>query len=199
MANSPLFSGTTGGTVKDSDVMVYKEDGASGDPKRIHLFSVMKTYFQGLLPSRITQNESDITQAQSDITDNETDITTLETWNQTGESTEFIIGSGQSGSFSYSSIIGWRETSNDQIRCSVIWDKIPKQATGLGITFPSIFRFIDLDGNQSNQPVSPTISNLSIVGKEVTFFINEVGIITGLSDTQPLFPRINGALTITLS
>ena len=193
MANKSLFSTTTGGTVKDADTMAYKEDGASGDPTRNHLFSVMKTFFQGLLPSRITQNESDISDNVTDILTNDGRLTTLETYNQTAESDEL--------SFSDDTInpIQVKKLSNDVLFATAYWPETPKQGTAISLTFPSGSLVIKDGTATSISLTTATYSNFVITGKIINFRINNVGAFATLN-TGPLVVEANGTggkLTIT--
>ena len=72
--------------------------------------------------------------------------------------------------------------SNDQLRCAVAWPEIPKQGTNLVITLPSTtLSAKDGEGIGATISGSHTISNFSIDGKHVLFFLNETGVFTALN------------------
>ncbi len=103
------------------------------------------------------------------------------------------------GSHLFQDIIG-QKNGDDQIRCVGLWPEIPKKGTDLTLNLPStslIFR--DGVGASGTITGAHSISNFSINGKHIIFFINETGIGTALN-AGSAFPLVNGTgmnLTIT--
>lgn len=89
----------------------------------------------------------------------------------------------------------------DQISCTVSWPKVPLQtATGVTIALPSSnLRFYNGAGAFASITAAHTISNLSILGSNVVFRINETGIGTAVGSGVSQM-RVNGTgCSLTLS
>jgi hypothetical protein len=94
-----------------------------------------------------------------------------------------------------------RGVGADTIMCAVTWPTIPKpNATGVTITLPGTSLIIKDATVATSALVTPTTSNLSIVGRTVSFNINETGAFSSLSAGDPYWMQIAGGgfkLTLT--
>lgn len=124
------------------------------------------------------------------------DGVTVGTFLEAGEELSFGTGSAHM----WSNFVGTR-VSNDTLRCMVQWPEIPKQGTGLTITLPGTsLLFRDGSGFSTGAVTGAyTISNFTIVGKSIMFYINETGLFTGLNigAAFPIWTGGSGKLTIT--
>jgi len=191
-----LFSGNPSSVIKDTDVLAYKEEGGSGDPTRNGFMSAFKTYFQGLLPSRITTNENDIASSGADIADHESRLDTLEEWNQLEAGAEFILN----GSGTLFMPVICRRLNDDQLRLVFTWPDIPKQGTDIAISSTGDIIFVDGEANPSTVlgDVAYTTSNFQIEGKLISVYINQTGIANGVNN-GPVFMKIAQKTTITIT
>lgn len=100
----------------------------------------------------------------------------------------------------FSNIAAWRP-SVDTIRCVALWSEIPKQGTNITLTLPvTTLNVYDNAGTVVTITGAHTISNFSIIGKNVFFNINETGLFTPLTTAGDLsfsWAGANGKLTIT--
>ncbi|MCK4818531.1 hypothetical protein KA005_22365 [bacterium] len=120
---------------------------------------------------------------------------------QSGSTVKTNIEAGMELSFDDDTINPFmvKKLSNDVVFASIYWPEIPKQGTGLTITFPST-SFVIYDGSGTSINLSSaTTSNFNIVGKIVSIRIISVGAFTTLN-SGPLVVEVNGSggkLTIT--
>ena len=106
------------------------------------------------------------------------DGVTVGTFLEAGEELSFDDGLGTT--IMWPSLIAYK-ASNDQLRCVVDFPEIPKQGTGLTLTLAStLTQFNDGSGNTSSLS-SFTISNFSVFGNRIKFFINQTGVATSLN------------------
>ncbi len=99
----------------------------------------------------------------------------------------------------FSSII-LNKATDDQLRVSILWPEIPKQGTGLVITTGlTDTLFIDGAGVSSPSLGSYTVTNFSINGKNIEFYLNQTGIATSLNAGPIVWKNrgTGGKLTIT--
>jgi len=82
----------------------------------------------------------------------------------------------------------------DSADCEVMFNEIPKQGTGISITFPSVnIRVSDINGLLSSAMTSGlAFSNLSMTGKAVRFKMTKVDVFLGMQFTRPSFIQVTG-------